>query len=146
MAQLSEDTPVPCVDHSSSSNLQGDVETLEAVARDGGGQLLVSLSLPVLRRRHVSRGVPRDGQLNQLHLLGLAVDDDQVRLLGSHCHIGGDGDAVHSVTLYVGKHLDAFQPLGREESVEIFHDVVVSPLKPIQSFFAVAHHVDRVPA
>ena len=42
MAQLREDSPVPCVDHSSSSNLQGDFVTLEAIACNGGGQLLVS--------------------------------------------------------------------------------------------------------
>ena len=41
MAQLGEDGSVPRVDHSSSSNLQGYVEALEAVANDGGGQLLV---------------------------------------------------------------------------------------------------------
>ena len=91
MAELGDDCSVSVVDHSSCADLQWDVVAPETVARDGGGQLIVSLRLPGLRRRHVGRGVPGDGQLDKLHLLGLSVDNDKVRFLSSHCHIWGDG-------------------------------------------------------
>ena len=92
VAELGDDGSVSVVDHSSCADLQWDVVAPETVARDGGGQLIVSLRLPGLRRRHVGRGVPGDGQLDKLHLLGLSVDNDKVRFLSSHCHIWGDGD------------------------------------------------------
>ena len=102
MAELGDDVSVSVVDHSSCADLQWDVVAPEAVACDGGRQLVVPLRLPVLRRRHVGGGVPRDGQLDELHVLGLSVDNDQVCLLGSHCHIWGDGDqpSEYRLTIY----------------------------------------------
>ena len=46
MAKLCEDVLVLGADEPSCSNLKGDVVTLEAVSLDGGGELLVPLSLP----------------------------------------------------------------------------------------------------
>ena len=64
VAELGDDSFVSAIDHSSCANLQWDVVALEAVACDGGGQLIVPLRLPGLGRRQVGSGVPRDGQLN----------------------------------------------------------------------------------
>ena len=47
MAELRENTFVPCIDQASCTDLEGDVEALEAVALDGGGQLLVPVRLPL---------------------------------------------------------------------------------------------------
>ena len=47
VAKLREDVFVPGVDESSCPNLKkGDVETLEVVSLDSGGELLVHLGLP----------------------------------------------------------------------------------------------------
>ena len=59
-------------------------------------------------------------------------------LLSGHGHVRGDGDAINSVAFKVSIHFNIFQSLGREEGVEIFHDVIVYPLIPVKSFFAVA--------
>ena len=115
VAQLCEDVPIPCIYQAPCADLQWDVVTLEAVALDGGGQLLVPIRLPLHRCRHVGQSIPGDHQLDELHLLGLPVDDDQVRLLSRHCHIGGDGDAIDSVAVKVSIDFHSFQPLDREE-------------------------------
>ena len=46
MAELCEDVLVLAIDEPSRPNLKGDIVTFEAVALDGGGELLVSLGLP----------------------------------------------------------------------------------------------------
>ena len=46
MAELCEDVLVLAIDEPSRPNLKGDIVTFEAVALDGGGELLESLSLP----------------------------------------------------------------------------------------------------
>ena len=97
VAQLCEDTPVSCIHNSSCSDLKGDIETLEPVALDGGGQLVVPLGLSCHCRRHVGRRVPGNSQLDQLNLLGHSVHNNKVRLLSCHRYVGGDGDAVDPV-------------------------------------------------
>ena len=46
MAELYKDVLVLGVDEPSCPNLKGNVETLEAVSLDGGGELPVPLGLP----------------------------------------------------------------------------------------------------
>ena len=50
VAELCKDVLVLGVDEPSCPNLKGDVETLEAVSLDGGGELPVPLGLPWCRR------------------------------------------------------------------------------------------------
>ena len=106
MAELCEDVLVPAIDEPSRPNLKGDVETFEAIALDGGGELLVPLSLPCCSSLDVGGRVPRHSELDELYLLCLSIDDDQVRFLSRHGPVGRDGDAVHPVTLEVGVDLD----------------------------------------
>ena len=119
MAELHEDVLVPAIDEPSRPNLKGDVETFEAIALDGGGELLVPLSLPCCSSLDVGGRVPRHSELDELYLLCLSIDDDQVRLLSRHGHVGRDGDAVHSVTLEVGIDLNPLLLLGGEERLEV---------------------------
>ena len=110
MAELREDALVLGIDEPSRPNLKGDVVTFETIALDGGGELLVSLSLPRCCSLDVGGGVPRHSELDELYLL--SIDDDQVRLLSRHGHVGRDGDAV---TREVGIDLDPLLLLGGEE-------------------------------
>ena len=119
MAELREDALVLGIDEPSRPNLKGDVVTFETIALDGGGELLVSLSLPGCWSLDVGGGVPRHSELDELYLLCLSIDDDQVRLLSRHGHVGRDGDAFHSVTLEVGIDLDPLLLLGGEERLEV---------------------------
>ena len=45
------------------------------------------------------------------------------------------------MALQVSIHFQPFQPLGRDEIVEIIDNVVVPPLEAVKSFFAVAQKV-----
>ena len=58
--------------------------------------------------------------------------------IGEGCQVGRDGYTVHSMSIQVSIYLHAFQPLGREECVEILDHIVVAPLKPVQGLFAAA--------
>ena len=69
MAELCEDVLVLAIDEPSRPNLKGDIVTFEAVALDGGGELLVSLGLPCCCSLHVGGRVPRHGELDELYLL-----------------------------------------------------------------------------
>ena len=99
MAQLGEDGSVPRVHNTPGPDFKWDVGAPEAIALDGGGELLVSLSLPRSCSLDVGGRVPRHSELDELYLLCLPVDDDQVRLLSRHGHVGRDGDAVHRMLL-----------------------------------------------
>ena len=98
--------------------------------------MAIPVRLPLHCCRHVGRSIPGDRQLDELHLLQLPVNDNQVRLLSCHRYVGGNGDAIDSVAFMVSIDFNSFQPLGSEEGVEVVHDVVVPPLKPVQSLLS----------
>ena len=56
MAELCEDVLVLAIDEPSRPNLKGDIVTFEAVALDGGGELLVSLGLLFCGIKRLGRG------------------------------------------------------------------------------------------
>ena len=143
VAELGQDRPVPRVDHSSCSNLQRNIGTFVAVPFNFGDQVFISDGLPLESGCHVVGGVPGHSQLHQLDLLGLPSDDNEVRLLSRHGQVGRDGYTVHSMSIQVSIYLHVFQPLGREECVEILDQIVVAPLKPVEGLFAAAQHVTK---
>ena len=75
MAELREDVLVLGIDEPSRPNLKGDVVTFETIALDGGGELLIPLSLPRCCSLDVGGRVPRHSELDELYLL--SIDDDQ---------------------------------------------------------------------
>ena len=114
VAKVGEQAFVPEVDEAPGANLERKVGSLEAIALDGGLEVVVSVRFPLQGSTHVGRGVPGDSQLDQGHLrgVGLPVDDHQVGLLGCHGDVGGDGHPVDPLALKVGIQLSTFQPLG----------------------------------
>ena len=100
VAELGQDRPVPRVDHSSCSNLQRNIGTFVAVPFNFGDQVFISDGLPLESGCHVVGGVPGHSQLHQLDFLGLASNDNEVRLLSRHGHWPGREGWLHR-SLYV---------------------------------------------
>ena len=111
---MGEQAFIPGIYEASGPDLKRKVGALEAIALDGGLEVVVSVRFPLQGSTHVGRGVPGDSQLDQGHLrgVGLPVNDHQVGLLGCHGDVGGDGHPVDPLALNVGIQLLTFQPLG----------------------------------